>query len=71
MVHLHDRFAQNVSCWGHYALSPFYMGNDTIPNDSEGYVRSNNFGMQINFAIPLDGSMIELVKALHRARTKT
>ena len=60
-------FAQNVSCNGAtMQLSPFYMGNDTIPNDSEGYVRSNNFGMQINFAIPLDGSMIELCKSIAR-----
>ena len=60
-------FAQNVSCNGAtMQLSPFYMGNDTIPSDSEGYVRSNNFGMQINFAIPLDGSMIELCKSIAR-----
>ena len=60
-------FAQNVSCNGAtMQLSPFYMGNDTIPHDSTGYVRSNNFGMQINFAIPLDGSMIELCKSIAR-----
>ena len=60
-------FAQNVSCNGAtMQLSPFFMGNDTIPRDSDGYVRSNNFGMQINFAIPLDGSMIELCKSIAR-----
>ena len=60
-------FANNVSCNGAtMQLSPFYMGNDTIPSDSDGYVRSNNFGMQINFAIPLDGSMIELCKSIAR-----
>ena len=60
-------FAQNVSCNGAtMQLSPFYMGNDTIPNDSDGYVRSNNFGMQINFSVPLDGSMIELCKSIAR-----
>ena len=60
-------FAQNVSCNGAtMQLSPFYMGNDTIPSDSEGYVRSNNFGMQINFSVPLDGSMIELCKSIAR-----
>ena len=42
-------------------FSPFYMGNDTIPED-DGYVRSNNFGMQLNFMVPLNGSMIELCK---------
>ena len=45
-------------------LSPFYMGNDTIPTDSTGYVRSNNFGMQLNFSVPLDFGMIELCKSI-------
>ncbi len=43
-------------------FSPFYMGNDTIPYEADGYVRSNNFGAQLNFMIPLDGGMIELCK---------
>ena len=60
-------FANNVSCNGAtMQLSPFYMGNDTIPNDSSGYVRNNNFGMQLNFSVPLDGSMIELCKSIAR-----
>ena len=42
------------------------MGNDTIPYEHTGYVRSNNFGMQINFSVPLDGSMIELCKSIAR-----
>ena len=41
-----------------------YMGNDTVPMDSSGYVRSNNFGMQLNFSVPLDGGMIEQCGAL-------
>ena len=40
------------------------MGNDTIPTDSTGYVRSNNFGMQLNFSVPLDFGMIELCKSI-------
>jgi hypothetical protein len=60
-------FANNVSCNGAtMQLSPFYMGNDTIPYEDSGYVRSNNFGMQINFSVPLDGSMIELCKSIAR-----
>ena len=47
-------------------FSPFYMGNDTVPRDSEGYVRSNNFGVQLNFSVPLDGGMIETCKAIAR-----
>ena len=42
------------------------MGNDTIPYESEGYVRTNNYGMQISFSVPLDGSMVELCKQVAR-----
>ena len=42
------------------------MGNDTIPFDNEGYVRSNNYGIQLNFSVPLDGGMIETCKAIAR-----
>ena len=60
-------FANNVSCNGAtMQLSPFYMGNDTIPKESSGYVRNNNFGMQINFSVPLDFGMIELCKSIAR-----
>ena len=60
-------FANNVSCNGAtMQLSPFYMGNDTIPRESDGYVRSGNWGMQLNFSVPLDGSMIELCKNIAR-----
>ena len=47
-------------------FSPFYMGNDTIPYDHTGYVRSNNFGVQLNFSVPLDGVMVETCKAIAR-----
>ena len=40
-------------------VSPFYMGNDTLP---QGYTRNNNYGMQLNFSVPLDGGMIEQCK---------
>ena len=43
-------------------FSPFYMGNDTIPREPDGYVTSNNWGAQINFSVPLDFSMIALCK---------
>ena len=42
------------------------MGNDTVPTDADGYVRSNNFGVQLNFSVPLDGGMIETCKAIAR-----
>ena len=42
------------------------MGNDTVPSDSDGYVRGSNFGVQLNFAVPLDGGMIETCKSIAR-----
>ena len=60
-------FASNNSCNGStMQFSPFYMGNDTIPFENTGYVRSNNFGVQLNFSVPLDGGMIETCKAIAR-----
>ena len=60
-------FAATNSCNGAtMQFSPFYMGNDTIPSDDSGYVRSNNYGVQLNFAVPLDGGMIETCKSIAR-----
>ncbi len=60
-------FASNSSCNGTTMnISPFYMGNDTIPYENTGYTRTNNWGMQISFAVPLDGSMTELCKSIAR-----
>ena len=60
-------FGANSSCNGAtMTFSPFYMGNDTIPYEADGYVRSNNYGMQMSFMIPLDGGMIELCKQIAR-----
>ena len=60
-------FAPNNSCNGTtMQLSPFYMGNDTVPFDSTGYVKSNNWGAQVSFSVPLDGGMIETCKAIAR-----
>ena len=68
-------FANNVSCNGAtMQFSPFYMGNDTIPYETSGYVRNNNFGAQLNFSVPLDGGMIELCKSIakkHEAKMRS
>ncbi len=49
-------------------FSPFYMGNHTTPFDDEmeqqSYTVAENWGMQLNFMIPLDGSIVERCKAL-------
>ena len=59
----------NVSCNGAtMTFSPFYMGNHVTPfddvMDQQSYTVSENWGAQINFMVPLDGSMIETCKAL-------
>ena len=60
-------FGPNNSCNGvTMQFSPFYMGNDTVPYESNGYVKSNNWGAQLNFSVPLDGSMVELCKSIAR-----
>jgi hypothetical protein len=60
-------FGPNNSCNAStMQLSPFYMGNDTIPYEQSGYVRSNNFGLQLNFSVPLDGGMVETCKSIAR-----
>ena len=50
---------------GHYCnsgtvvFSPFYLGGDV---HSTKYTRNQNFGAQISFSVPLDGSITELCK---------
>ena len=59
-------FGPNSSCNGTtMQVSPFYMGSDTIPTDST-YTRTGNWGMQLNFSVPLDGGMVELCKSIAR-----
>jgi hypothetical protein len=57
-----QQFTGGNSCNGTtMTVSPFYMGNDTLPT---GYTRNNNYGMQLNFSVPLDGGMIEQCKQI-------
>ena len=48
-------------------FSPFYMGNHTTPFDDQmeqqSYTVAENWGGQINFMVPLDGSLVERCKA--------
>ena len=59
----------NISCNGAtMTFSPFYMGNHVTPfddvMDQQSYTVSENWGAQINFMVPLDGSMIERCKSI-------
>jgi len=57
----------NISCNGAtMTFSPFYMGNHTTPYDEnmeqQSYTVAENWGGQINFMVPLDGSLVERCK---------
>jgi hypothetical protein len=59
----------NISCNGAtMTFSPFYMGNHTKPFDEymdpQSYTLAENWGAQLNFMVPLDGSIVETCKAL-------
>ena len=59
----------NISCNGStMTFSPFYMGNHVTPYDDDmaqqSYTVSENWGAQINFMVPLDGSIVETCKAI-------
>ena len=47
-------------------FSPFYMGNHTTPYDDhmdqQSYTVAENWGAQLNFMVPLDGSLVERCK---------
>ena len=49
-------------------FTPFYMGNHVKPFDgdmsSEGYTINENWGMQLNFMVPLDRSITEQCKSI-------
>ena len=58
----------NISCNGAtMTFSPFYMGNHTPPYDDnmeqQSYTVAENWGGQLNFMVPLDGSLVERCKA--------
>lgn len=60
-----QNFGNGVSCNGATLnVTPFYMGNDTVPYAPESYVRSNNWGIQFGVVVPLDGSISEMCKNL-------
>ena len=64
-----QHFGPNISCnSGTVTFSPFYMGNHVTPFDDQmgqqSYTVSENWGAQLNFMIPLDGSVVERCKSI-------
>ena len=59
-----QHYGPNISCNGStMTFSPFYMGNHTTPWDEEmvqqSYTAAENWGVQLNFMIPLDKRGLE------------
>ena len=67
-----QNYGSGISCNGAtMTFSPFYMGNHVEPYDIEegeriqsSYTKNENWGGQINFMVPLDGSIVERCKAI-------
>ena len=60
-----QNYGGGIACNGPtMTVTPFYMGNDSIPYDNESYVTSNNWGAQLNFMVPLDWGTINRCKAI-------
>ena len=62
-------YGPNISCNGStMTFSPFYMGNHTTPWDENmgqsSYTVAENWGFQVNFMVPLDGSIVERCKSI-------
>ena len=59
-----QHYGPNISCNGStMTFSPFYMGNHTTPWDDQmvqqSYTSAENWGVQLNFMIPLDKRGLE------------
>ena len=64
-----QNYGGGINCSGPtMTFSPFYMGNHVKPWDedmnSQGYTMTENWGMQLNFMVPLDGSIVERCKSI-------
>ncbi len=60
-----QQYATGVSCNGStMTFSPFYMGNETQPMNSDGYVINENWGFQINFMVPLNKNMLRRCESI-------
>ena len=60
-----QNYGGGIACNGPtMTVTPFYMGNDSIPYDNESYVTSNNWGAQLNFMVPLDWGTINRCKSI-------
>ena len=45
-------------------FSPFWLASENKPYEPESYSRGWNYGAQLNFMVPLDGSTVEQCKSI-------
>ena len=63
---------QQVACNGPtFTFSPFWLASENKPYDPESYARGWNYGGQLNFMFPLDGSITEQCKAMAKRLEET
>ena len=54
-----------IACNGStMTFSPFWLASENKPYDPESYSRGWNYGAQLNFMVPLDGTTVEQCKSL-------
>ena len=62
----------SVSCNGPtMTFSPFWLASENKPYDPESYARGWNYGAQLNFMVPLNGSLTEQCKAMSKRLEET
>ena len=62
-----QQYARGVSCNGStMTFSPFWLASENKPYEPESYSRGWNYGAQLNFMVPLDGSTVEQCKSIAR-----
>tara|TARA_B100001250_G_scaffold262371_1_gene226022 strand:+ start:312 stop:713 length:402 start_codon:yes stop_codon:yes gene_type:complete len=59
----------SIACNGPtMTFSPFWLASENKPYDPESYSRGWNYGGQLNFMFPLDGSITERCKSIAKRR---
>ena len=60
-----QQYGAGIVCNGAtLALSPYYLGNEVKPYDPSSYNITHNWGVQLTVMVPLNGSTVELCKAM-------
>ena len=62
---------RGIACNGPtMTFSPFWLASENKPYDPESYSRGWNYGAQINFMVPMDGTITEMCKSLAKRQNE-